>query len=132
MPPLRLLMAASTSRPLVTNRHKWPFLRKAYGGEVANVFLQHGSPFEKDWLLEDYANRPYGRLCEALDRYGERLRQMFDAVPDPFPSEEKKGGANITPGRIREIKRLLAEGKSKSDVARKVGVHRSTVYPYAE
>jgi len=108
------------------------FLRKTYGGEVANVFLQHGSPFEKDRLLEDYTNRPYGRLFEALDRYGERLRQMFEAVPDPFPSEEKKGGANITPGRIREIKRLVAEGKSKSDVARRVGVHRSTVYRYAE
>ncbi len=108
------------------------FLRLNYDGEVASLFLFHGHPFEKDKLLEEYTNRPYGRLFKALDHFAERLRRMFDAVPDPFPSEEKKGGTNIGPGKIREIKRLLAEGKSKSDAARIAGVHRTTVYRYAE
>ena len=66
-------LSYSTLRRTASN-----FLRKTYGGEVASVFLQHGSPFEKDRLLEEYSNRPFGRLFEALDRLGERLRPMFD------------------------------------------------------
>jgi DNA-binding CsgD family transcriptional regulator len=106
------------------------FLRKTYGGEVASVFLQHGSPFERDRLLEEYSNRPYGKLFEALDRWGERLRSMFDSVSDPFPEETRKGGANIPPSKIREIKQLLAEGKKKAEIAKVAGVHRTTVYRY--
>ena len=108
------------------------FLRKTYGGEVASVFLQHGSPFGRDRLLEEYTNRPYGKLFEALDRWGERLRPMFESISDPFPEEEKKGGANIPPSKIREIKQLLAAGKKKSEIARIAEVHRTTVYRYVE
>ena len=109
-------------------------LRNTYGGEVASVFLQHGSPFEKDRLLEEYSNRPFGRLFEALDRLGDRLKPMFDSVYDPFPAEsmlpakKKHGTANARLSRIKEIKRLLADGRKESEVAAIVGIHPSTVY----
>ncbi len=108
------------------------FLRWTYGGELASVFLQHGSPFHRDRLLEEYTNRPYGKLFESLDRWGERLRPIFDALPNPFPSEDTSGGANISPSKIRQIKQLLAKGDSKAEIARIAEVHRSTVYRHVE
>jgi len=135
----RIVERAATSRSTLA-RHTYSALRRTtanfmrlnYSGEVASLFLSHGHPFEKDRLLEEYTNRTYGRLFKALDHFAERLRLMFDSVADPFPSEEKKGGANIPPKKIRDIKRLLAEGKSKSEIARTVGVHRATVYRYID
>jgi DNA invertase Pin-like site-specific DNA recombinase len=53
---------------------------------------------------------------------------MFDAIPDPFPSDDKGRGTNIPPSKIREIKQLAAEGKKKSEIAKAVGVHRTTIY----
>lgn len=107
------------------------FIRRNYDGEVTSLFLSHGHPFERDKLLEDYTNRPYRRLFEALDAFGERLSFVFKQAENPFPPTIVRGGANISPRMIAEIKRLLSEGMKKSDVANAVGVHRATVHRYS-
>ena len=104
------------------------YLRRNHGGEVASVFLSHGHLFEGDKLLEAYTNRPYGKLFKALDNLKDELSPMFESVPNPFPETEKKGGSNISPTKIKEIERLAKAGKSKDEIAKLVGVHRTTVY----
>ncbi len=126
----RLEMAQHSYRALRNTAAN--FIRRSYGGEVANLFISHGSPFEQDRLLECYTNRPFGRLFAALDELGDRLRPMFESVVQPFPAIEKRGGANISPSKIREIKNLLADGRPKTEVAKCAGVHISTVYRYAK
>ena len=108
------------------------------GARSWRVFLQHGSPFEKDRLLEEYSNRPFGRLFEALDRLGDRLKPMFDCVQDPFPAERpratevKDNKAESRRLKIQEIKRLLAKGTREAEIAAIVGVHRTTVYRHRD
>lgn len=135
----RLARRMKTAHPMA-NAHRYStlrrtttnFLRKVYDAEVASLFLQHGTPFEKDRLLDDYSNRPYGKLFEALDRWGERLRPMFQSVPDPFSEEENLLETKIPICKINEIRRLFAEGKKKVEIAQITGVHRTTLYRYLE
>lgn len=108
------------------------FIRKEFGGEVASVFLQHGSPFARDRLLEEYTNRPYGKLFEALDCLGKRLQPMFTAITSPFPKTTKRTNTDLPAEKVREMEAMLAENKRKEDIAQALGVHRSTVYRYAK
>ena len=63
---------------------------------------------------------------------------MFESVAEPFPADslslakKKHGSANARLSRIKEIQRLLAEGRKESEVAAIVGVHYSTVYRHRD
>jgi hypothetical protein len=104
-------------------------VRQFADGEGAGVFLAHGQPVESDDLLEIYSNRPFGKVFDALRRVGEYLQPVFDAAPpDPFSVAAVSSSLNISLGTVKEIKRLRAEGVGPTEIARRLGVSRMTVY----
>ena len=105
------------------------FVRAEGGGELASTYLAHGRPYGRDEHLDDYTNRPYGKMFEILDLYYDRLSPVWDQVEDPFPAGRKLGGKDkLPPSVIREMKKLTKEGVGAVEIARKFGVNRSTVY----
>jgi hypothetical protein len=104
-------------------------IRRFADGEVAGVFPAHGQPVESDDLLEIYSNRPFGKVFDALRRVGKYLQPVFDAAPpDPFSVAAVSRKLNISPGMVKEIKRLRLEGVGPTEIARRLGVSRMTVY----
>jgi hypothetical protein len=97
-------------------------------GEVAGVFLCHGQPVKTDDLLDVYTNRPFARVFAAIGKVERHLAPMFAARSDEFPPEPKRGGPNISIGKIERIRDLRAEGVRPSQIAELVGVSRTTVY----
>lgn len=103
-------------------------IRDDAGGEIAGVFLCHGTPVKADSQLDCYTNRPFARVFAAIDRIGERVRPFWAKVADPFPELPlRKGGPNISLGTIRRIQELRSQGRKIAEVAREVGVSRATV-----
>ncbi len=104
-------------------------VRRFADGEIAGVFLAHGQPAKSDDLLEIYSNRPFGKVFDALRRVGEYLQPVFHAAPpDPFSVAAVSSSLNISLGTVKEIKRLRAEGVGPTEIARRLGVSRMTVY----
>ncbi len=107
------------------------FIRKECGGELASLFAAHGRPFETDNLIEVYSNKPFGNLHKAIDGFRDWLQPVWDAVPAPFPSEwtesVRRGGPNISRGRIDKIIELHTAGKRIADIVRETGLSRETV-----
>jgi hypothetical protein len=84
---------------------------------------------ESDDLLEIYANRPFAKVFDALRRVAGYLQPVFDAAPpDPFSEAAVSPSLNISLGKVKEIKRLRAEGVGPTEIARRLGVSRMTVY----
>ncbi len=102
-------------------------IRKEADGEVAGVFLCHGTPVKSDGLLDVYTNRPFAKVFEAIDRVGERLRPLWATVKDPFPEETVKGGPNISQGTIRRIQQLRLQGFKITHIAKELNVSTETV-----
>jgi hypothetical protein len=107
-------------------------IRKVAGGEVAGVFLSHGTPVPADRLLDVYTNRPFAKVFEALDRVGEQLRPVFATVALPFPEKLSRGGPNISRSKIRQIQELKREGLKTGAIAKRVGVSPETVRRWAD
>lgn len=65
---------------------------------------------------------------------GTRVDNMHDMiakgrhVPLAHRSGEQHGMAKLTWEQVREIRRLLAEGKSHTDISRQFGADRKTIY----
>ncbi len=107
-------------------------VRAEAGGEVAGVFLCHGTPVKSDELLDVYTNRPFAKVFEAIDIVGQQLRPIWSSVETPFPEVRKKGGSNISPNTIRKIQRMRQAGFKVAKIAEEVGVDRSTVYRWGK
>ena len=54
-------------------------IRRKFGGEVASLMLCHGEA-TKDELLDIYADRPFGRLHEALQIVRSHYKPIFDVL----------------------------------------------------
>jgi hypothetical protein len=54
------------------------WIRDHVGGELASMFISHGTPVKHDRLLEKYANKPWAKLHAALDQYRVALQPMFE------------------------------------------------------
>ncbi len=106
-------------------------IRGEAGGEVAAVFLCHGTPVRADALLDLYTNRPFARVFDALERVGGALRPLWGGVEAPFPEQPKKGGPNISLATIRRIQSLKRQGYMTGYVAEKLGVSTETVRRWA-
>ncbi|MEI8371653.1 MAG: hypothetical protein WCJ35_02345 [Planctomycetota bacterium] len=102
-------------------------IRKEADGEVAGVFLCHGTPVKTDDLLDNYTNRPFAKLFEALDRLEVKLRPIWESVLEPFPEKPPKGGPNISRGTIQKIQSMRRRGYKLRFIAAKVGVSVETV-----
>jgi hypothetical protein len=104
-------------------------IRDIAGGEIMAVFHCRGQAVRTDHLADVYSNRPFGKVFRAIEQMRDRLRPMFEAVQgDPFPSEPKKGGPNISRRTIERIQALHAAGKRVSEIVSEVGVSDTTVY----
>ena len=101
-------------------------IRKEGDGEIAGVFLCHGTPVKTDNLLDLYTNRPFAKLFDAIDRVGVKLRPIWESVPEPFPEKPPKGGQNISRGTIRRIQNMRRQGYKLRFIAAKVGVSVET------
>jgi integrase len=55
-------------------------VRAQAGGEIAAVFLCHGTPVKANELLDVYTNRPFAKVFAALDLIGEQLRPLWTRV----------------------------------------------------
>ncbi|MFL5243461.1 MAG: hypothetical protein ACJ8FY_15250 [Gemmataceae bacterium] len=106
-------------------------IRQEAGGEIASVFLCHGSSV-KDELLDVYTNRPFSLVFQAGDRVGERLRPLFAKIEHPFSDAVKLGGSNISQGKIRRIQSLKRQGYKTGQIAEVAGVTRETVRRWAK
>jgi len=105
------------------------WIREEFGGEIAEVFLSHGSPVGENSLIECYTNRPFGTVFKALRWLEQKLQPVFAATPDdPFPENRKKGGGGLNPRQKKNIHELSEAGASVAEIAAKVGVSKATVY----
>jgi integrase len=66
------------------------FIREKAGGEVAGVFLCHGTPVRTDIQLDMYTNRPFAKVFTAIDDVGEEMGQIWGTIGDPFPDTHKR------------------------------------------
>jgi len=102
-------------------------IRKEGDGEVAGVFLCHGNPVKSDELLDFYTHRPFARVFETIDIVGQNLSPIWATVEAPFPERRKKGGSNISEGKIRRIQKMRQQGYKVAYIAKKLGVSQQTV-----
>ncbi len=111
--------------PFGTLRDTLPdVLRHKYSDDLASLGLAHGSPSKADSLLECYANKPFGRLHNALRQLRNYFAPVFNAVKDPLVETK-----HYLPVAVKEkIHAMLAEGKGATEIARACGVSTMTVY----
>ena len=102
-------------------------IRSEANGEIAAVFLCHGTPVKADELLDLYTNRPFSKVFAAIDQVGEKLRPLWTGADDPFPDEIKKGGPNISRGTIQHIQTMKRQGFKTGYIAEKLGLSPETV-----
>ncbi len=105
------------------------FVRRRYGGEVAGMFLAHGRVGSDD-LLQRYADRNFRPVFRACRHWRKKLEKMFAGVVDPFPADGKKHNRSVTPGMIKKMAALRAEGKTYQQIGTEMGLHRATVRVY--
>ncbi len=102
-------------------------IRSASDGEIMRVFHCRGKPVTKDQFSDLYSNRPFKKVFEAIDIVGQQLRPLWSSVGEPFPEQRKKGGSNISVGKIRRIQEMRRQGYRVAYIAEKVGVSKQTV-----
>jgi integrase len=60
-------------------------VHKVSHGEIAELFLAHGSPVKTDPSANKYSNRAFPELHKATEEVRKQLQPMFEAVLEPFP-----------------------------------------------
>jgi hypothetical protein len=106
-------------------------IREIAGGEVAEMYLSHGSPIPSGILLERYANKPWGKLHDALTIWGEKLRPML-TVEDAFPPDYKPSNIRVSKVTIEKIRSLRKQGFKLKVIAEKVGCRFIIASTYAK
>jgi len=106
-------------------------IRAEGGGEVAGIFLCHGTPVKSDDLLDVYTNRHFPKVFEAIDLVGQRLDEIWSSVENPFPKVWSKGSNNISAGKIRRIQAMRKQGYKVAHIAKELGVSPQTVSRHA-
>jgi hypothetical protein len=71
-------------------------MRSAAGGEIAGVFLCHGTPVKTDELLDLYTNRPFAKVFAAIDQVGQQLRPLWATIPEAFPCSDETQSPCVT------------------------------------
>ncbi|MDB5387298.1 MAG: Resolvase helix-turn-helix domain protein [Planctomycetaceae bacterium] len=105
-------------------------IRRFSDGEIAGVFLLHGSPVKTDKLSDVYTNRPFGKVYEAIRRVEEYLQPVFEEAGDsPILEQPQAYTSRKTIDRIADLKR---SGKSIREIAEETGKSRMTIYRHIE
>jgi hypothetical protein len=95
------------------------------------MYLSHGSPIPSGILLERYANKPWGKLHDALTIWGEKLRPML-TVEDAFPPDYKPSNISVSKVTIEKIRSLRKQGFKLKVIAEKVGCSFFIASTYAK
>jgi hypothetical protein len=107
-------------------------VRAVAGGEMAGVFLCHGTPVKADELLDLYTNRPFAKVFEAIERVGRQLRPLWAGVAEPFPDRPRPGAAQARPEAIRRLQTMTRQGYRPAYIAEQLGVPLGVVRPWAK
>ena len=95
------------------------------------MYLSHGNPIPLGVLLEKYANKPWGKLHDALTIWGERLASCF-VVADPFPADYQPSNISLSKGLTERIHSLRQQGFKLRNIAEIVGCSFYAVRTYAK
>lgn len=101
-------------------------IRQEADGEISGVFLTHGQPVKTDDLSDEYTNRPFGKVFEAIRSVRKHLALAFDFEP-AWPDVRKKSGQKISIGKTDRIRKLRSQGYKIAAIAEMVGVSLMTV-----
>ncbi len=105
-------------------------IRRFSDGEVAGVFLLHGSPVTTDKLSDVYTNRPFGKVYEAIRRTEEYLQPVFEeAGKEPTIEQPQAYTSRKSIDQIAEMKR---EGKTVREIAETTGKSRMTIHRHLQ
>lgn len=96
-------------------------IRSHSDGEVAAVFLCHGTPVKGDELLDLYTNRPFAKVFAAIDRVGDALRTNWAGVTDPFLVEPTPQKA-LRPRPLNRAQKLKKQGFRVDYIAKALGI----------
>lgn len=103
-------------------------VREQAGGEVAGVFLCHGTPVRADVQLDLYTNRPFAKVFAATDAVGDQLRPVWTSVADPFPPPPPpKPKPPYAKGKLGRIQKMRRQGYKTAYIAKKLGVTTTEV-----
>jgi hypothetical protein len=107
------------------------FVRRIAGGETASLHLAHKHQ-TSDENLRRYTNPMTRRHTKALLKLETKLARIFADVAVPYPVEMKTVQSegqvpNISVGKIRQIRKMYAQGFKRIRIAELVGVSRQTV-----
>lgn len=101
-------------------------VKRRSDGEVAGVFLCHGTPVATDELSDAYTNRPFDKVAEALTLVRDDLHPVLDAVTDAF-TDRPASSPNVSRATIERIRELQVSDVSVAEIARSTGVTIQTV-----
>ena len=100
-------------------------IRRFSDGEVAGVFLLHGSPVKQDTLSDVYTNRPFGRVYRAIQKVEAYLQPVFEEISTPTEKQSKADTPQPTIERIAELHR---SGSSIREIEAAVSLSRSSIH----
>jgi integrase len=103
------------------------FVRSESHGEVAAVFLCHGTPVKSDELLDLYTNRPFGKVFEAIDHVGARLRPLWSEVASPF-RRRRETITTMSVTTIRRVKSMKEQGFKTTGIAAALDLSKEAVH----
>ncbi len=101
-------------------------VRQFSDGEVAGVFLCHGSPVKSDDLIDLYTDRPFAKVFEVLRELEDRLKPVFDAAPDDLFAQPMQQYTGLK--KSKRIMQLHEEGKTVRQIADAVGLSKTTIH----
>ena len=101
-------------------------IRHESDGEISGVFLTHGQPVRSDDLSDEYTNRPFGKVFEAIRSVRQYLAPVFSFQPT-WPDVRKKSGPKISVGKAERIRKLRSQGYKIAKIAEMAGVSLMTV-----
>ena len=105
-------------------------IRRFSDGEVAGVFLLHGSPVKTDKLSDVYTNRPFGKVYEAIRLAQEYLQPVFQEAREHPTLEQPQ--AYTGRKAIDQIAELKQAGNSIREIAKATGKSKMTVYRHIQ
>ena len=101
-------------------------VRQVADGEVAGIFLCHGSPVKSDDLIGLYTDIPFPKVFNAQRRLEEVLQPVFQAAPEDLFSQPTQQYTSLK--KIKRIFDLKSDGKSVRQIAEDVGLSKSAVF----
>jgi hypothetical protein len=101
-------------------------VRQVADGEVAGIFLCHGSPVKSDDLIGLYTDIPFPKVFNAQRRLEEVLQPVFEAAPEDLFAQPTQQYTSLK--KIKRIFDLKSDGKSVRQIAEDVGLSKSAVF----